>query len=457
MKQLGGWQQVIQGLLSLLGLLVWATGCGSASPPKVVSSLTATPVGSRENIRPTATPTPIGRLENTRSTTSSVAQASGLKPNQALPPSQSEILFLRAGNLQAYGFETAIERQIASDVHEVAPSPDGRELALIRGKEGSREVWLIDRDGQNLRVLTSNSRTESNLTWAADGLSLAYTAAQVDSTTLPTWESWSRWCGTSEIYLLNLPSHEEKSLAAGCMPAFSPDGKRLAFATPPETTDAPGGQTKDKTNAIRLVNSKGQNGWNLATAGQTEGKDGRLVYAPVWSPDGSQIAYQRFRGYQVLVDLNLTERRESFGKAPAKLLGTGLGWMLPPAWSPDGERLGLVAYNYSNARGVKGYEMWAAEVLKLGEQGTIELPDGSQKTEAALQQHLNRVTALAWSPDSKALVVALPAGWQPGIPPDATPYEAVTPGELWLWQPGKLPTKRLVERVDYASPLVWLP
>jgi len=456
MKQLGGWRQVIQGLLSLLGLLLWATGCGStASPPKVTLSPTTTPVGRIESIRPNAPS--LSRIENTRPPTSPVAQASALQPNQALPSSQSEILFLRAGNLQAYGLETATERQIASAVHEFAPSPAGRQLALIRGKEGSREVWLIDRDGQNLRLLTSNSRAESNLTWAADGLRLAYTSAQVDPPKLPTWESWSRWCGPSEIYLLNLPLHEEKPLGAGCMPAFSPDGKRLAFTTPPETTDEPGNQTKKKTNALRLVNSKGQNGWNLATAGQTEGEDGRLVYAPVWSPDGLQIVYQRFRGYQVLVDLNLTERRDSVGKTPAKLLGTGLGWMLPPVFAPDGERLGLVAYNDGNARGVKGYEMWAAEVLKLGEQGSVSLPEGSLEADAVLQQHLNRVTALAWSPDSKALVVALPKGWQPGIPPAATPYEAVTPGELWLWQPAKMPTKRLVEGVDYASPLVWLP
>src|SRR5918911_241655 len=61
---------------------------------------------------------------------------------------------------------------------------------------------------------------------------------------------------------------------------------------------------------VALVYRQGQHGWDFAKAQGIEAPPphmGRLVYAPAWSPDGQQIVYHRYLGYQALVDLDLTE------------------------------------------------------------------------------------------------------------------------------------------------------
>ena len=81
------------------------------------------------------------------------------------------------------------------------------------------------------------------------------------------WQGWSRWCAASEIHLLNLAGATETSLAAGCDPAISPDGKRIGYAAPPATPEPGIPEPAPLTvNSIRLINRQGQNGWDFAKA-----------------------------------------------------------------------------------------------------------------------------------------------------------------------------------------------
>jgi hypothetical protein len=67
------------------------------------------------------------------------------------------------------------------------------------------------------------------------------------------------------------------------------------------------------------------------------------------------------------------------------------------------------------------------------------------------------VTAAAWAPDGEALALAMPAGWQPGASAQDMLYQNEGAGEVWLWGVDGTPRERLIEGVDYASPLLWLP
>jgi Tol biopolymer transport system component len=212
------------------------------------------------------------------------------------------------------------------------------------------------------------------------------------------------------------------------------------------------------TNAIHLVNRRGENGWDFAEAGADNGDSdsGLIVYAPAWSPDSAQLAYQRFIGYHALVDINLTEMGNSY-VGDGQLLGTGAGWLRPPIFSPDGERMALVENNFSDARGFGGYEMWQAQVLRLDKTGEVFLPEGTRPTSATQADRLFRVTAAAWSPNSDTLAVVLPSGWGADAPTTEPIYTSAGPGEIWRWTPGQAPSELLVEGVDFASPLAWLP
>ncbi len=51
----------------------------------------------------------------------------------------------------------------------------------------------------------------------------------------------------------------------------------------------------------------------------------------------------------------------------------------------------------------------------------------------------------------------LPPGWRPDLPIDEPLGLDEQSGELWLWTPGQPPAQKLVDGVDFASPLAWLP
>lgn len=408
-----------------------------------------------------ATPTPVvDPLMPTADATSTPATlpTPETAPPQPVPDAEgigSEILFLRQHNLIAYNLDTTSERVIARDVREFTATPDGRLLALTRTTGPITQAWLVARNGDELQQVTTHDRNVGHLSWAPDGQSLVYATSTVNTQRPTDWISWVAWCSNSDIRLLDIASGTETILEPGCDPSFAPDAQRIAFATPPMNVQLNNGEP-GVANSIRLINRQGQNAWNFATATGSDDGSGRLVYAPVWSPDSNYVAYQRFMGYQALVDINYTEMGRSF-EGRGELVSTGAGWLLPPQFAPDGSMLATVEHNFSDARGFGGYESWRAQVVRLGEPDEVSLPEGSRTTIAAMVDRLPRATGAAWAPDSERLVVALPAGWQANISTDEPVFEHTDSGDLWLWTPGTAPDTRIVQTVDFASPLLWLP
>lgn len=432
-----------------------------ASPiPAAVSPTSAPAPTSAPPAAAPSAPVPGPTSAPPATATSAPTSAPTVAPSQTPAPALAEeILFLRGGDLVALAVDTGGERVLATEVRDFAATSDGRLLALVRGADLAAELWALRRATGELWQLTSNDRVESGPSWAPDGQSLVYTAAPTVPTAPPTWESWSRWCSEAEVRILDLgPAAApalERPLGAGCDPAFGPDGRRIVFAAAPtgspEALSFPGAQ-----NTIRMVNRQGENGWDVAQADGSTPEQGQLVYGPAWAPDGGQIAYQRFLGYQALVDINLTEVGSSFQRNGAPV-GLGAGWMLPPLYAPDGRRLAVVEHNFSDARGFEGYDIWRLTVLQLGEMEEVVLPSATLQLGAVEVARLPRATTAAWAPDGAALVVLLPTGWRPGLSDQEPLFPAPGPGELWLWRPGGDPEARLAGSVDSGSPVLWLP
>jgi dipeptidyl aminopeptidase/acylaminoacyl peptidase len=444
---------------------------------------------SRETFAPPPTQASIPEQATTLPPTQppAPAQATALPPTEpptqppaptALPPTQpaatvlpvasfgSEILFLRKSALIAFDIATRKERQLADRVIDFAAAPDGAMIALVRdlGKGDPNtsgiDLWIVQRDGGRLTQLTKDGvkLIEATPAWSPDGAALAYAASQTNDPYTRTWEQWSAWCRPSEVHIFDLSSSSDQSFGPGCDPAFSPDGKRIAYATPPNARQE-NASILNTVNSIRLINRQGQNGWNFAAANGSTGNDsaksGLLVYAPAWSPDGQQIVYHRYLGYQALVDLDLTEIAGSFdGKGQP--LDSGAGWLLPARFAPDHQSLAITENNVGDARGFGGYDNWAVTVTRLGGTREIALPTGALTVVGQRVDRLPRGQAAAWSPDGAALAVELPPGWNANLAPDQPVNAEDQPGEIWRWQPGSAPSELLVPGVDFASPLAWL-
>ena len=373
----------------------------------------------------------------------------------AKPAAEAEILFLRGGNLVAYGIRTRTEHTRAKGVRSFTATPDGLLLALVIGTGRLGEIWVAQRDGSAAQQVTHNERAEGDLSWAPDGLALAYSSVDSDDPHTLTWEGWSRWCAASEVRILALGDGQEHTLAPGCDPAFAPDGRRIAFATPPTSPSAEQ-SFLSANNAVHLVNRQGQNGWNFAAAKSAARAQGYLVYAPAWTPSGEQLSYQRFLGYRSLVDINITEIGDSF-KGDGQPLVSGAGWMLPVRFRPDGKQAAVLEHNVGDARGGSGYETWKLSVVRLGVAGRMFLPDGEVATVGSIDWQTPRVTAAAWSPDGSSLALAMPDGWQPKDPAQELLYQTEGAGAIWRYAADGTIGERLVKGVDYASPILWLP
>lgn len=367
----------------------------------------------------------------------------------------AEIFYLKDDGLYAYDLQLERERFIAGGVREFAATPDGSRLALLIGDDADRDLWLIERDGSNLQLLHDDDQVLAALDWAPDGLSLAYVAADQPPPALPEWADWAAWCRSGAIHRLDLPTGRAYDLARGCDPAFAPDGRRIAYVTPPRSSLSEQ-MPPMVENQLRLMNRQGEHSWRFAAADPAETGQGLLVYAPAWAPNGGKLAYHRYLGNQIEVDIVLSEYAGAWS-GQGSPIGWGAGWLRPITFSPDQQYALLLEHNYADARGFGGYEVWGLQVLKLGQPGSIVLPEGEIDTAAREIAGLQRVAAAAWAPAANELALLLPPDWEPDVPISEPRYNDAVPGELRRWQPGSPPGEVLVAGVDFASPLRWLP
>ncbi|WP_042461849.1 PD40 domain-containing protein [Neobacillus dielmonensis] len=152
-------------------------------------------------------------------------------------------------------------------------SPDGKQVAFSGYQTKNAGIWLMDRDGSNVRKLTSPESPDEfydHPTWSPNGKNLAfakhsYTMNQPHGHTQIGEEIWTMEIETGKLV----------KIAAGSEPSWSPDGKTIAF-----TKTRTSGETMEKE--VWLVNSDGSNSRKL-TAGME----------PSWSPDGQFITYAK--------------------------------------------------------------------------------------------------------------------------------------------------------------------
>lgn len=234
-----------------------------------------------------------------------------------------------------------------------------------RGKEGgeegeeeeerTRDIWIMDRDGTNLKRLTSSSADDFNPVFSPDGKKIAYVSE--DNGTRDIWIMNTD--GTNKTYLTSEKGAEQD-------PAWSRDGKQIAYAALPFE--------KGGNFDIWLINADGSNARRLTTSSANEA-------APNWHPDGRYLAYQSDEGGNLdiwVIDVD--------GKNPRKLIATKKQ-ETRPAWSPNGTK---IAYNaWDEEESSDKAEVWVAN---------IDGSDPHKLTSTLPNMHP------AWSPDSSRIV-----------------------------------------------------
>ena len=200
-------------------------------------------------------------------------------------------------------------------------SPDGRKIAFVSGRDGSpSQIHVMDADGKNPIRLTDGRGGKRDPDWSPDGRKIAFTVSPdfiddwvhhiavidadgrnrerlEDHASEPSWSpdggeiafvSWRDDGRNHEIYVIGADGQGRKrvthDLVGQHRPAFSPDGRRIAYMAEHEGFLHIFVVGVDGKNRVRLTHNE-ENHW-----------------APAWSPDGQTIAYYVWDG---ILDGNL--------------------------------------------------------------------------------------------------------------------------------------------------------
>lgn len=198
---------------------------------------------------------------------------------------------------------------------EPSPSPDGTQLVFAVSQtnpttgEMQNDLYIVNRNGMNMRWLTRMSGLEDQPKWSPDGTKILFHAMADARSDLYTINP----DGTG---LTNLTSPIGAEMTDKINPAWSPNGDRIVF------TGAVGGKYK--------VYTIDANGSNLRQITTDDGFDG----TPTFSNDGEKIAFMRYNaaapgfGYDVMVV-------SAAGGSPVRFALPGD--QMTPVWSPDGK------------------------------------------------------------------------------------------------------------------------
>ena len=202
-----------------------------------------------------------------------------------------------------------------------AISPDGSMIAFVSGSPDAG-IWVANRDGSDARELVIGSRWSPvyQPAWSPDGKRIAYTRR-------PEGQPEQIWIVDVEtrLTLVTTDSHE----GGQHWPSWSPtkiDGSyRIAYA-----------QSAGARQEIWTMRDDGTDARAVTTGAQ------RFDGQPAWSPDGQTIAFQRLT--VSAFDIWLVD---ATGGNERALVGFNLaGEQSAPTWSPDGQ---LIAFASKHA------------------------------------------------------------------------------------------------------------
>jgi Tol biopolymer transport system component len=155
-------------------------------------------------------------------------------------------------------------------------SPDGRRMAFYRQNfDGTSAIWVMDSDGSNQLQLTEDTTVNTHPAWSLDGSSILFVSNRDGNLEFYSVNP----DGSGLTRLTNTPGFHEDN------PSWSPDGASIAFdACQAESWPCPGNAGGD----IFSMAADGTNRTRLTT-------DPRIDANPVWSPDGTRIAFRSDR------------------------------------------------------------------------------------------------------------------------------------------------------------------
>ena len=227
-------------------------------------------------------------------------------------PDSTRIAFQRAGDIlitsATGGRPTRLTETRIPERHP-SWSPYGTLIAYERGYH-THQIVVARVDGSGSRSLTIGLSDDVEPDWSPDGKRIAFASNRL---------------GSYDVFTMNADGTRLADLTRGSIvdersPSWSPDGRKIAFGAGAD---------------LFVMNTDGSGRSNLTN-------DGARDKRPAWSPNGALIAFAREVGGRPSLYV-----MRSNGTSPRLVAGIGDS----PSWAPDGR---LIAYSLDGAAPVSG-------------------------------------------------------------------------------------------------------
>ncbi len=283
------------------------------------------------------------------------------------------------------------------NVGDAQISPDGSQVVFVVGdafksdsKWARSTIRVVETAGGESRQLTTGPRTDSLPRWSPDGRSLAFLSDRLQE-------------GQRQVFLLPLDGGEAVALTdvKGEIPSprglnalqWSPDGRSLAFLMEDPEADEECLKREDRDDAIEFEQNPKYARLRVVDLETQDltcvSPDGLQIWEFAWRPDKPEIAaVVSDAPYEWSWYTNRLVRFELEG--PAQTLWQSKRQVALPIWSPDGTQIAFVSSTWSD-RGCVAGDVW-----------TIDAAGGEAQniTEGIVAS----IGWMAWAPDGRELL-----------------------------------------------------
>ena len=208
------------------------------------------------------------------------------------------------------------------------------QIAFVSNRDGhvhprlgwpTYEIYVMDADGGNQQNLTNDPNFDSSPSWSPDGKRIAFMSDRDGHFDMPGR------LPNYEIYVMDADGGNQQNLTndpnSDVSPSWSPDGKRIVFAS-----------DREGNHEIYVMDADGNNQQRLTDNDFYDS-------APSWSSDGERIAFVSERDGHFIGEFGLSSEiyvMDADGKNTRRLTNNRkIDWS--PSWSPDGKWIAFSA------------------------------------------------------------------------------------------------------------------